>query len=300
MARLEPSRSLVLAKCEAFTDFQLWPAHDELDTEGWLSNFDDAEMPYALTLLNHFVYYPRKFAAKLVRHSIHDLSRDVVSRATTQATAKHEWAKFLDAMLITRVTGETPNDTDSAFQIVRLVRQHVEIPEEQIIEPENLVSLLLGLRDRTVVFMDDFVGSGNQLIETWRRPYPTGTRRFSFEEVSRLKLGHRFLYLPIVATSYGIEHIGKEAKAVEVRASHVLGSEYNCLHADCRIWPDHLKPNAVAVLRNASARAGIPDDEWTGFHDLGLAFAFEGSTPDATLPLFHWNRNNWKRLVART
>jgi hypothetical protein len=68
-------------------------------------------------------------------------------------------------------------------------------------------------------------------------------------------------------------------------------------------WPEHLKTSATDWLYETSRRAGIVDGYthgWKGFHDLGLALAFDGSVPDATLPLFHWEEGSWTPLVRRT
>ena len=299
MPKSVPSRNFVLTKCGAFTNFQLWPGTEDLDIEGWLQNFDVAEEPYALTLLNHFVYYPRKFVTTLVRHAIHDLSRQFVSNETTQAKAKHKWSQAFNEIIVTRVTGERPNPTDSSYQFVRHARQYAGVPEERILEPYALAAKLPQQNRQLIIFLDDFVGSGNQFIDTWRRPYDYAQSTISFEQIHALNLGHQFFYLPLVATSYGADRIRREVSGAELRPTHILGDEYNCLHPKCGIWTPELKPHVSAVLKNASLRAGIPEDRWQGFHNLGLAFAFEGSTPDATLPLFHWNENGWRRLVAR-
>lgn len=299
MPKSVPSRNFVLTKCGAFTDFQLWPGSDDLDSEGWLKNFDASEMPYALTLLNHFVYCPRKFVTTLVRAAIHDLSREFTRNATTLATGKHAWKQAFDEIVVTRVTGENPNPTDSSYQFVRLARQHAGIPEGRIVEPDVLAPALLRSKGKIVVFLDDFVGSGNQFNDTWARLYASPQGKISFEKIHALGLGHRFTYLPLVATSYGIGRIRDRFPTVDLRPTHVLGDEYNCLHAKCSIWTPELKPHVVSVLKNASDRAGIPTADWDGFHHLGLALAFEGSTPDATLPLFYWNQNGWRRLVMR-
>lgn len=256
-------------------------------------------MPYALTLLNNFIYYPKKFVTTLVRHAIHDLNSEVTADSTGLATAKHAWSKVFADIYVTRVTGEDPNPTDSSYGFVRLARQYAGVPEDRILEPHDLVRRLTQTRGKTVIFLDDFVGSGNQCVATWHREYSGSTSTISFEGLNAMALEHRFLYLPLVATCYGVDNIQRNTNGLTLRPTHVLGDEYNCLHPKCEIWAAILKPNVESVLRNVSMRAGISEEEWKGFHDLGLAFAFEGSIPDASLPLFYWDKNGWTPLMKR-
>jgi hypothetical protein len=297
-----PSNDLnsVLARCEAFIDFQLWPVRHRVNPQGWLKNFKADEMPYALTLLNAFIYYPTAFTQDVLRHSFNDLSRDVVSSCSCFSEAKHQWAQFLRDLYVCRVTGETPNDTDSGYLMVRLVRQRIGIEQRMILGPEQLFEHLLAETSRNVVFVDDIVGSGNQFVETWNREYTTTSGRTSFGQLQIAGRGHKFYYLPLIAAKKGADRIRREIPAVVLRPAHELGPEYNCLDPNSPIWPEDLKPNVQSVIKNASNRAGIPEADWQGFANLGLAFAFEHSTPDATIPLFHWARNNWVPLIIRS
>jgi hypothetical protein len=45
---------------------------------------------------------------------------------------------------------------------------------------------------------------------------------------------------------------------------------------------------------------GAVVNDWQGFHKLGLALAFQHCVPDATLPLFYWEHNEWHPLIRRT
>ena len=62
------------------------------------------------------------------------------------------------------------------------------------------------------------------------------------------------------------------------------------------------KPGAHEFLFEASRRAGIVDElgsNWAGFENLALPLAFFHCVPDATLPLYFWERNGWSPLIRR-
>lgn len=300
MSTTNTFEQMVMSKCDTFVDFQLWPVRQTLDPAAWLSNFTAPEMAYAITLLNSFIYYPKPFIVDLLCHSFRDLSCEVTAQSTTYGDAKHRWTGFQKALVVSHVTGEQPNDTDSGHAMVRLVRQHAGIDQQQILNAEAVLPNLASSNGRTVVFVDDFVGSGQQFITHWQRSYQTGGGAFSFSGIEAMGRGHQFYYIPVVASAYGVSRIATACPTVRVRPAHQIDDQYNCLSPTCPFWPQHLRANVVSTLKNASDRAGIPDTDWQGFHQLGLAFAFEHSTPDATLPIFHWNRNGWKPLVTRT
>jgi len=294
------SESLVLRKCSSFADFQVLPLANKFNPEGWLSNFDASEKPYANVLLNSFIYYSEDFTAQLLRNSIQSLSMMASIGVTDFKEASERWENWISNVIICRITGETPNDSDSGYTMVRMARQRARIQERQIFGPEDALALLSTASGVTVVFLDDFIGSGEQFIKFWNRRYSTANGVTSFAELAASGFGHSFNYLPIVATKYGIDRISSKLTGATIAPCHLLGPEYNVLSAESKIWPDALKSTAAEVIHRSSIRAGISEQEWLGFHDLSLAFAFEHSTPDATLPIFYAKTNGWIPLVNRS
>ena len=149
--------------------------------------------------------------------------------------------------------------------------------------------------------MDDFVGSGHQMGETWtgRVTMPDG-EEWSFSRAAR-ELGVMAIYTPLVCTTYGFENLKTDCPELSVRPAHFLDERYSLVHEDSIPWPEHRRATADDFLFEASTRAGIIDrmgDQFKGFHDLGLAFAFWHSVPDATLPLLYWEEE-WLPLIRR-
>jgi hypothetical protein len=212
------------------------------------------------------------------------------------------WADFLRQAIITRVTGENPSDADSGFYFSRMARQVLKVSESQILGPaETLAELERSTNPRPVIFVDDFVGSGEQFVNTWkRRVQISSSNSMSFELIAGSGADNRFLYCPLLCTQYGKSRINRKCSGVSILPAHLLPPQYSALAPDSILWPETLLSTAAAFIENASRRAGIPEEDWRGFHDLGLALAFEHSVPDATLPLFYWNQNGWRPLVERS
>ena len=83
-----------------------------------------------------------------------------------------------------------------------------------------------------------------------------------------------------------------------VRAGNILPVNASAVASDSLVWPKSEYANGVAFLDAANARAGITTDT-NGFHELGLTVGIEGRVPDATLPIFLWDRNDWIPLFEK-
>lgn len=207
-----------------------------------------------------------------------------------------QWNEFLDGVLVTLVTGEVPSVTDSGHVYARKARA-LGIPETRILSHEEVFNWILRGFKRSVVFVDDFVGSGNQFVETWNRILPN-----RFESFKALAAGSEaeFYYCPAFCTQFGLNEINKECPEVMVNPGVLIPDNYGALAQDSIIWPSELSSTAEDFLHSTSMRAGIPESRWRGFWCLGLTIALEDSVPDATLPIIYWEENGWHPLMRRT
>jgi hypothetical protein len=306
-ARLRPvpvTREFVVAKSRYFVDVQLWPTSPELDTRGWLSNFEEAEIEHAVNLLNAFSFLNDHITDELFRSAVHGLSATTSKNSPSFMAAQGSWRDFMSSLIVTYVEGEAPNPTDSGYTFARKARQLLLLDEErQIFHPNDALSAALANRHRPVLFVDDFVGSGNQMIDTWERRYDlVGGATMSFSQLQQSR-GGGFYYCPLVCTTYGASRIRSLCTGLHLHPAHELDEKDSLTHSDSTLWPDNLKATSQDFLYRASERAGIVASYsygWKGFHDLGLAIAFKHSVPDATLPLYFWEQNGWHPLVRRT
>ena len=289
----------VLSKCDYFLDMQLWPKKTKLNPEGWLENFQSDEMDAAVHLLNGFVYYSNELIKQLFFVAFQGLSMRIVADQP-YCDAIEKWQKFVDSLAVTRVIGEIPNDTDSGFIFQRMARQVLRLPESQVMSPIEVAEQVKNGSISRVIFVDDFVGSGNQFIETWNKSINAESGNTSFNMLANSLRNVEFIYCPLVCTEYGMGEIRASCRGVEIAPVHVLPSRYSALASDSIFWPPELANKGPDFVRDASNRAGIPDTDWRGFHQLGLALAFEHGIPDATLPLFYWQENGWRPLLERT
>jgi len=154
-----------------------------------------------------------------------------------------------------------------------------------------------------VIFVDDFAGTGNQFMETWKRRYlPTNE---SFATVSAT-YSFKAFYCPLFCTRYAYQQNFRSINtSLVVQPAHWLGDDHSVLSANSIWWPDSMKSEAIDFIETYSEKIGLPDTggyvvrDWQGFHKLGLAIAFPHCCPDATIPLFDTTEGGWSPLWSR-
>ena len=295
-------------------DSQLWPSQKKLDYRAWLSNYSNDELEYAIYLLNSFIFINEELVDQMFISTFHKLSAKFANVPFNSSITKNQlltpWQDFLDSVIVTQVTGEKPSATDSGYIFTRKARQILGICESKIM-PSNADAIrfakskLGGTNTCSIIFVDDFVGSGNQFIETWEREHSVDAESLSFKSLAAMDVSGmlRFIYCPLICTELGYDNITYECPEVFLQPTHVLSEKYNLLSPDSGAWPDKLKPGVASFIDKVNKRAGIisgPNIYPHGFHGLGLSIAFYHSVPDASLPIFFWERFGWKPLIRRT
>jgi len=296
-----------IEKWQFFRQAQLWPRAVKFDPQGWLENFTPDEIPYALRLLEGFTYYSDELVQHLFRTAFQNISQLVVHNKENYFSATTEWSQFIDSLIIVRVEGRHASDADSGYIFTRYAREVLGLDESQIFSPAKALEKLRERPKGNVVFVDDFVGSGEQFEDMWKKVYSLEEYTYaSFNSLtasaSVTEIG--FFYCPLIATEIGRNHIAENCPLVKLVPAHVLPETYSVLSNSSIIWREDMRTDGPEFVRQVSDRAGIPDLDgregcWRGYRKLGLALAFAHGWPDAVLPIFTLDNGKWKPLVKK-
>jgi hypothetical protein len=293
------NKGIIEDKCQFFRTFQIWPIENKFDPMGWLSNFTDKELPYALHMLDSFLYYPEIFVDELLVASFQKLCKLILG----DSNGKQNWDVFLDECIISWVPGERPNPTDSGHVFARKARQILGIPETNIVAP---LDILKNNVQKPIVLLDDFVGSGAQCRDLWDGT----TLSYNGSSFSSLATSHNLnvYYCPLICNKLGLDEITKKCSKLILSPVHVLDSRYNLLNPEN--WPANLRDGAIEFIKAKSLSLddisdlnggyAIKKTDWQGFGKQGLAFGFYYGPPDATLPIFYSKSRDWKPLIERS
>ncbi|WP_147445358.1 phosphoribosyltransferase-like protein [Corallococcus aberystwythensis] len=291
-------------KLEALKKSGLWKKEPRIRPQAWLRNFEDNDRAAAALLLDRFTFFSDEVTDRLLKSAYALL---VQSLASAQATTNSRWInynKLINSAYITRTEKEEPNPAESGNLFCRKARQVLRLDGEKIIDPA--LAVLEAVHGKPIIFIDDFIGSGEQFIKTWHRPYRSSHPR-SFDEAFKVSQFKAHYVCP-VATLYGVLRIGKEIPQINIHTTHLLDHKYS-LHPETICEPteqaDAIKK--IDLLINKYAQGLIVDDylmkntyRQYGFHNLALAIAFEHSVPDSTVPLL-WAQGGpkWTPLIER-
>lgn len=302
--RREDFVTSVLAKCESLVQAGLWPGEPTIRPRGWLRNFSADEQVPAAAILDSFVFFSDLAVESLLKAAFESLLRTQRGPFATTAvsTAQASMKAFLQSAIVTRVEGEDPNPTDSGNLMCRKARQHLGIPESQIAEPSE--ALEAARHGSAIVFTDDFVGSGQQMLKTWGRQYSTSSPR-SFAEAYRIS-PFAVSYVALVCTHTARRNLA--SLPITIHSAHCLDDRYavpSCsAEGAARAFPG-VADEMVQLLKKNSYRLKLPlymtvkDFDVFGFHKLALALAFSHSVPDASLPVLWADGDDFTALVPR-
>lgn len=301
------NRDAIQVKTNVLVDARLWPSAPDLNVPAWLSNFDEADLDFAYALLNAFLYIPNRWVDELFIAGLRDLSRVICTASDPFVQQQREWRRFLQTAIITYMTGEEPNPTDSGYAFARRARQLAGLPEINIMHPNRAFEEAKNT-DRAVIFVDDFVGSGSQTQRTWTRAYGAGSVK-TFSDLAGTRARPRastgLYYVPLFMTESGRDYVQATCPGLTCRPVHVLDGSFSALSPNSKVWPPGMQQQGVDFVKRVSLARGVPEtggshvDDWRGFAALGLCFAFEHSIPDATMPIFRWEEDGWKPLKRR-
>jgi hypothetical protein len=287
----------VIAKCDVLKRAGIWLPEPHIRPRAWLANFDESDLFVAATLLDRFTFYNNRLTDRLLIASYESISDGMYKGP--QAPSRNDLVSSLSSSVFTPVEGERPNPTDSGNLLCRKARQILNVSQREIVSTKEALSH--AKNGGTVIFIDDFVGSGDQFLTTWKSPIGNE----SFEAVQRLS---QFvaIYITLVTTDVGFDRINAEAPAVALCATHVLEKK-STVHSYVTANPG-LASQIDVFLRKYSQRlqpaegyiASSDDYRRLGYKMHGLMFGFEHSVPDATLPIF-WSKgdSSWEPLIER-
>ena len=293
IAPIVRSREWVMEKAEFMVNVRMWPLKSELDPARWLSNFTEQEQEVAVHLLDQFLYFGEELLNAAFLSGFQRISTSILDLRSPNELGQR-WRDFLASVIVTPVQGEDDSIADSGRVFGRKARQVLGLAEDHLLEPHEASKVAMQW-GRPLVFVDDFVGTGLQMISMWEG--------LNLEELVRA--GVRVYYAPALATKYGYDNILGECIGLHLSPGQIIPSEYSATAEGSILWPAGRAEECLDVVKRASLRAGIPDtdgycvDDWQGFHKLGLALAMHGSVPDATLALFRWEENGWKPLIKK-
>lgn len=236
----------------------------------WIFQFGASHRDIAARLLDAVEYYRNDQLSEAFRFCLKALPG--WARSSARRAGRWRFVAF------SRHAGESGDSMLHQFR--RANELHSNAFDELFVTKADLIREDLG-PDDTVVYVDDFVGTGNQATESWVA---------EFEELTP-RQPDRYLVLA-AATDSAISRIEK-ASPLRVISSRRLRASDNLFSDACRTFSDNEKR---AILRYCS-RA---DDKYPrGYGDCGLLVVFAHGCPNNSIPILHSGGGSFSGLFPR-
>ena len=241
-----------------FSDYEPLQGLDRPHLRKWLAIFQPQHRQLALKLAQSISYYST--------HKLNGLMPNLHEVILQQRNV--EGAAHSDVFYVPfGRTGESGSD------IIRRYRNANRLSNwgSQFITSTELPEKLYGLEKPVVFFLDDFVGTGNQVSEAWQ------------ETIGQVVPDYIPLYLAVVAAmGEGIARIENETP-LKVLCVHTLGPRWQLTESACQSFSSSEKSAIKVYCRKAG---NLP----LGFQEAALLLSFAYGTPNNTISVIRGSK----------
>jgi hypothetical protein len=282
----------VVNRCRGYIRLGLWTI-EPAALDGWLSNFVSPEEKHmAACLLDEVVFR----SESQVRAMILQLLQRTLSDAMADCNQFGiDWQELLSddqkdpAVRIVPVIRDSDSPTKSGPLVARLYRRLGGVSDKWMIW-SWLISKSIRSGVKSLLLIDDFLGSGEQFIKF--------ARRFRLHRLDSIKI----IYAPLIAHPDGMSAVAKDYPKICLVPGEILSKKSIVLAQTDETFDGHNGMQSARQLYCAYwTRRGIRLSKKIlyGWDELNLALAFHHGTPNATLPLFWLSGRSHKAIFSR-
>jgi hypothetical protein len=283
----------------------LWDYLSYGNARNWiLDNFknDSEGAYYALKILLHTVYYRLEDMESLIKHGLYDkiygdfyrlslLDRGNIYevKSVSESVIKGYKSKSTFVPLLDSVK---PSESGNIF-VGQLVHK-LGVRESQVHFPRDLGEEEL---DGTefLIFVDDCIGSGNQLKRFWNSTEVKRIRRIC--DSTKIKI----YYLVLLGYSKNVNKLEEKGDldGIKVVVCDILTDRNRVFSDESIVWDSHEeRDKAMNYFNEIRMQKGV---SFLGYRKLDFAVILNDRIPNWSLPLFWKGSDNtdWKPLIKR-
>ncbi len=243
----------------------------DANVTGWMDQFGDADRDVAARVLDAIEFISTEHVDAAFRALLQSLPG--WHRQTNRRTGRFAFVAF------SRTAGESGDAMLHRFRLANGLNQRFFDP--LFIGRSEILRARLGKED-TVVFLDDFVGSGTQAVKAWED---------MFQELTA-GIGNVYLFT-VAAFTKGATRVKDETR-MELLCHRHMTNRDSVLHESCVHFSAHEKARLLHHCKLAS-----PDKPW-GFGDCGLVIVMSHQCPNNSLAVLHSTSREWEPLFPRS
>jgi hypothetical protein len=242
----------------------------ELSIQNWIAQFDSGDQDLAARVLDAVEFYGTDRISAAFRESLNAIP----GWHAKPSQRKGEW-RFIP------YSASSGTSADGMIYQFRLANDlDARKWNAMFIRPSEIVKQQFG-PDDTIVFVDDLVATGNQVVEAWSE---------TFAELVA-EVGRVFLIV-VAAVREARRKISDETE-IRVVSSHNLAGRDNLFADECTCFTPADKDALLRYGKKAD------EDRPRGYGDCGLVVVFQHRCPNNTVPILHARNGHWDGLFQR-
>lgn len=187
----------------------------------------------------------------------------------------------------------------SGARYAKLYADENEIYFDQVVERSNLFEQMQGMNEnpRALVFVDDFVGTGQSAKEYFDDVFKEVGREVS-------KRNWQVFFIAVIgfqkAKKELIDHCAASGIPITIHFCDTLDEESRCFQENSEIFPD---PIERKTAKDVVLQIGLQlEPKWPlGYKDSQALVVFDDTCPNNTIPILwaHSLKGNWTPLFRR-
>jgi hypothetical protein len=238
----------------------------------WLSQFDAPDRDTAARILDVVEF--------ISAEQIDAAFRSLLNRLPGWHKVKRRRIGRFAFVAFSRAAGESGNSMVHRFRLANKLNND-RFFSSLFIERSELLRHGFGRND-TVVFLDDFIGSGKQAVDAWQT---------MFQELTAT-VGNVFL-LSVAAFANGADRIKSETRLELITHRH-LTLQDSVREVACARFTAEEKAKLHHYCKIAS-----PAKPW-GYGDCGLVVVLSHQCPNNSIAILHESSNQWEPPFPRS
>ena len=285
---------------EFLIEARQWTGFDINKLNRWIKNFEAIEngIYYACKILNRIIGYSESDITQML---IEGIDKIMHQEAVLPLLVKKEFSALeseidfcvqdaLDNTLFAPLlVYDAPGE--SADAMMRLLTQKVKPPLKNKMFISNVPE---DYSCRTLILVDDCIGSGEQFIEFWESAQIRGGKLL--RTWCKEKRIHPY-YLCLVAYDETIKTLQKDYQDITIVSIEEITERHSIFSIGNGVWDNEEELGlAIQQIQGLLADKNI---NIYGYKNLGFGVILHNSIPDWSLPILHKEKNGWKLLVER-
>lgn len=283
-------------RCETLISAGIWNIKS-VRLRAWLKNFDSPEAQYLCAhLLDALSFRNHDMTTSLCDYAANVIFPNIISKYPESID---KWSKKLLAgrpcdicfVAVEGVGKGTRKPAKSGQLVLRQYERSEVVNKVHFVDADALINLVQKRGYKTVVFIDDFCGTGTQFKEF-----------FDYFEYDLLPAEITKIYIPFSAHQCGIDNLRDAIPSLKLHPVEKLSEDNNffferngTFRGDGRNSSQSMREFYLTFLESKGLKTETP----FGFGDLALSWAYFFSTPNNILPIYYQENSNWQKLLKR-